>query len=294
VPSEPHTRPPGFALALCAAALCACRSSVPGSSTREAESQAVGAASVVTVTATDYAFDAPQTVPAGWTTFQFVNHGTQLHAAQLVRLEDGHTLAEFVTAYEHAWRTVGPRPRWGIRSGGPGAVEARGSSNATMYLEPGNYAWYCPMNIEDGIPHIFSKGMARPFVVQPRTAAGPQTAPQATVLIRLSEYAFNPSTSLTAGHRILKLENVGTEPHELGIVRLDPGKKLEDFLAWAKDFHGPPPGTVVGGINSLAPGVAGYFEVDLIPGEYVLLCFVTAPDGRPHVDHGMIQGITVG
>lgn len=293
MPSERGARFRGFALILCAAALCACRSSLPGSSAREAESQAVGAASVVTVTATDYAFDAPQTVPAGWTTFRLVNHGTQLHAAQLVRLEDGHTLAEFVTAYEHAWRTVGPRPSWGRRSGGPGAVEAGGSSNATMYLEPGNYAWYCPMNIEDGVPHVISKGMARPFIVQPRTAPAPQAVPQPTVVIRLSEYAFSLSTPLTAGHQIIKLENLGAEPHELGIVGLAPGKTVEDFRAWARNFHGPPPGRVMGGVNSLAPGVQGYFEVDLTPGDYVLLCFVTAPDGRPHADHGMLQGIAV-
>jgi hypothetical protein len=46
-------------------------------------------------------------------------------------------------------------------------------------------------------------------------------------------------------------------------------------------------------MNSVAPGVPGYFEVDLTAAEYVLLCFVTAPDGGPHADHGMIQAITV-
>jgi hypothetical protein len=88
----------GFPIVVCIAALYACRSNLPKSSAREAGAQSVGVSSVVTVTATDYAFDAPQTIPAGWTTFRFVNQGTQLHAAQLVRLEDGHTLAEFVTA----------------------------------------------------------------------------------------------------------------------------------------------------------------------------------------------------
>jgi len=40
-------------------------------------------------------------------------------------------------------------------------------------------------------------------------------------------------------------------------------------------------------------GSDGYFEVDLTPGEYVLLCLVTAPDGRSHVEHGMIQHIRI-
>jgi hypothetical protein len=49
----------------------------------------------------------------------------------------------------------------------------------------------------------------------------------------------------------------------------------------------------VGGVNAVAHGVEAYFEADLTPGEYVLPCFVTAPDGRTHVAHGMIQQIRI-
>jgi hypothetical protein len=45
----------------------------------------------------------------------------------------------------------------------------------------------------------------------------------------------------------------------------------------------------VGGVNAVAHGVEAYFEADLTPGEYVLPCFVTAPDGRTHVAHGIQQ-----
>jgi hypothetical protein len=162
-----------------------------------------------------------------------------------------------------------------------------------MYLEPGNYAWYCPMNVEDGVPHVFGKGMARPFVVTPRVAAAPQLGPQAAVVVRLSDYAFSLSAPLTAGRHVIRLENLGAQPHELGLVKLTPGKTLRDFQAWARGFRGPPPGSVIGGVNAVAPGVEAYFELDLTPGNYLLVCFVTAPDGRPHVDHGMIQSIHV-
>ncbi len=37
------------------------------------------------------------------------------------------------------------------------------------------------------------------------------------------------------------------------------------------------------------PGAQAFFEADLTPGGYALLCFVTAPDGRPHVMHGMVK-----
>lgn len=36
------------------------------------------------------------------------------------------------------------------------------------------------------------------------------------------------------------------------------------------------------------------FEVELTPGEYLLVGFSTAPDGRAHMEHGMVQQVLVG
>jgi hypothetical protein len=36
-----------------------------------------------------------------------------------------------------------------------------------------------------------------------------------------------------------------------------------------------------------------FFETDITPGEYVMVCMTTAPDGRSHIEHGMIQQISV-
>src|SRR3989442_9806390 len=45
-----------------------------------------GEPSVVTIIASDYAFGAPDTIPAGLTTFRLVNQWKELHHASLVRL----------------------------------------------------------------------------------------------------------------------------------------------------------------------------------------------------------------
>src|SRR5213592_782793 len=42
--------------------------------------------SLITITATDYAFGVPDSLPAGLTTFRLVNQGKELHHANLVRL----------------------------------------------------------------------------------------------------------------------------------------------------------------------------------------------------------------
>lgn len=46
-------------------------------------------------------------------------------------------------------------------------------------------------------------------------------------------------------------------------------------------------------LAAIAPGMEAYFEATLAPGEYVPACMVTAPDGRSHIEHGVIQRVTV-
>lgn len=214
--------------------------------------------------------------------------------AQLIKLKDGKSLDQFLVAYTEAFRTTGPRPPWAPRFGGPGAADPGGSSNATQYLEPGSYAWICIMNVPDGVPHVVKARMAKAFAVRPRNGGpAPQTAPAASLVFQLVDYDFKITGPLTGGRQVIRVENAGTEPHEVALLRLAPGKTMGDFEAWMQNPQGPPPGSSVGGVSSLAPRLQAYFEADLKVGEYVVLCFVTAPDGRPHTEHGMIRHVRI-
>src|SRR3989454_9247921 len=84
-------------------------------------SQAAGP-NVVTITATDYAFSAPDTIPAGLTTLRLVNRGKELHHASLVRLGDGKTIADFQAGLQAAMQNHTPPPPWIAFAGGPNAV----------------------------------------------------------------------------------------------------------------------------------------------------------------------------
>src|SRR5262249_42603544 len=160
-----------------------------------------------------------------------------------------------------------------------GVAGPHGSSNAMMRLEPGRYAWICLMNSPlDRLPHVM-KGMAHPFVVRAAgdSAATPK-APEASAVLQLVEYGFSLSAPLTAGRRVIRVENSGAEAHDVGLVKLAPGRSMQDLDTWLKTREGPPPASPVGGVSPLSPGADAYFEVDLMPGDYAFICLVTAPD----------------
>ena len=256
-------------------------------------SQTAAASPVVTITSTDYAIEAPDTLSAGFTVFRLLNHGEEPHEANLVRLEGGRTLPEFIKEYGDAVRTVRPRPDWAKRLGGPAAFP-HAESNATLYLEPGSYAWVCNVPGPDGVVHVVKHNEARAFVVRERSTDSPQPrAPQPTVSVRLLDYSFQLSAPLTAGKHTVRVENDGIEPHHLLLFKLAPGKTMEDFNAWMQNMQGEPPATVAGTMSTLSTGADAYTEVDLSAGDYVLVCLVAGRDDVPHVAKGMVQQIRI-
>lgn len=256
--------------------------------TREAFAQTPAPApTLVSITSSDFAFAAPATVPAGLTTVRLVNEGKEMHHAQLVRLDDGHTVEELMAAAgQH-----GPLPAWARFVGGPNVPGPGGYSEATMELEAGNYALLCFIPSPDGVPHLM-KGMVKPLTVVPAQSGA--VAPQADVRMTLRDYAYEITPELTAGRHVLRVENAAEQPHEVIIMRLAPGKTLHDVLGWLERMDGPPPAMPVSGTSLLSTGAVNHVTADFEPGEYVLLCMVPdAKDGKPHVAHGMARQLTV-
>jgi hypothetical protein len=255
--------------------------------------QAAGA-NVVTITATDYAFGVPDTIPAGLSRLRLVNQGKELHQASLIRLKDGKTIADFQSGLQAAMQSHGPPPPWIAFAGGPNAVTPGDTSVVTQVLEPGNYVFVCWIPSADGTPHIM-KGMMHPMVV---TAAQTPVAaePAAGWSIKLTDYDFALSAPLTAGTHTVRVENAGPQPHEIVITALPPGKTLQDFMAWEKGGEkGPlPTGKWLGGVVALDAGGHAQFTATFAPGNYLFLCFwPDAKDGKPHLVHGMAKQITI-
>jgi uncharacterized cupredoxin-like copper-binding protein len=99
-----------------------------------------------------------------------------------------------------------------------------------------------------------------------------------------------------AGAVTFTVNNTGKEEHQAQIAKLADGKTIQDVvgalsqndLQTAMSML-----TFAGGPTAIAPGRSGTVGAVLEPGEYIMLCFVSAPDGLPHFAKGMVAGFTV-
>jgi uncharacterized cupredoxin-like copper-binding protein len=238
----------------------------------------------------DFSFAAPMTVRSGTMTFRLVNDGKQLHHLQIVRLAPGLNAADFMRIMQRG----DPQPDWATDVGGPNAAVPGAHTEATVTLEPGTYVLTCmiPSPSEER-PHLM-KGMVRELtVVGPAKVVA--TEPKPDLEARLTDFKFTMSKPIVAGRQTVRVTNDAAQPHELTLFRLMPGKSVHDMATWAgTGMQGPPPGTPIGGVTALAHGRSASFDVNLLPGNYGLICFIPdAKDRKPHLAHGMVDQFTV-
>ena len=254
-----------------------------------ADQSSLGAPNVVTVVATEYAFQSPAAVPAGLTTFQLVNQGHEVHMMGLTKLEDGRSISELMTFLTKDR----PQPAWAVDLGGPNAISPGDTSNATLVLAPGHYMLICWIPSADGRIH-FMKGMQLPLeVTAARTAALPE--PTADVVVRLADYRIDLPGPIAAGTHTFRVENDGPQEHDVTVLEVAPGKSPAEAIAWfTSPAKGTPAGRARGGIVGIPRGTHGFFTGNFHRGQYVFLCFVPdEKDGKPHFMHGMERAFTV-
>lgn len=241
----------------------------------------------VTFEAFDYGFKGPDTLQAGLMTVEVVNKGKELHHIQFLRLEKGKTMKDIVEAAK-----ANPESVFGHLNG----VEYDGGSNGTMpgestsavvYLEPGNYVVACIIPNPKGVPHV-DLGMIKALTVKGPAVTG-VSEPKATVTITAHDFNFSPDKPIKAGVQTIRFNNEGTQPHEMLVIQLPPGKTTQDFAAaFAPGATGPPPGKGFGGLTGVHKGGHQFFTANFTPGHYGLICFFgDAAKKAPHFALGM-------
>lgn len=242
------------------------------------------------ITAKDFSFDLPATLPAGMVDVTMTNVGTDPHQANLARLNQGVTQEQFLAALKK-----GPDAALPLLTfvGGPNTVDPGQSQEVILNLTPGQYVALCFVAGQDNVPHI-AKGMFKFFEVKSSSNPAQVSEPTAQGEVLLKDFSFALPNNLKAGPVLLKVTNQGPQLHEMTLMKLAPGKSMQDLLTFLQKPAGPPPAQDAGGIAGLAPGLSGWVKLNLTAGNYVALCFVPdAKTGKPHFAMGMITSFSV-
>lgn len=248
----------------------------------------------LTITAIGTGWDAPEAIPAGWTSISLVNNSDGMRQAAFLRLDDGKTMDDVMAAVQAGME--GPAP-WMIPYGGVSAVMPGETRAVTANLPAGQYIVIDPVPTPEGVPGM-ALGYFMPLTVEESDIV--TAAPEADVTVELIDYGFNyEQTAITPGRKLVKVSNRGPqEAHELVVVKLDEGASIEEFLgAFAPDAAGgPPPGQFVAGTAAFDLAAENYLEIELEEGAtYGIVCFTPSSvhGGSPHFAHGMVEQFTV-
>lgn len=232
----------------------------------------------------------PDTVAAGWTTVRLSVADGALDQVTLVRLEPGHTVAEFLTAAEVAYP-----PFWAHFAGGAGTVLPGQSGEVVLELQAGDWLALAFDTGPDGFPRLRHQ-LSKPFTVVGPAAGSP---PIAAFQLALFDYGFLISAPLVTGVQRIEVTNLAPQRHEAILVELPAGENADAMAAWLLARRrgepvGPAPGRVVGGIAAMGQSARNFWTVTLGRGNYALVCLLADDgDGRSHLDHGHLQRFEV-
>lgn len=243
------------------------------------------------ITASAEGFDVAAEVAAGPTLVTLDNQTEGFAEAQFLQLAEGVTveqLEEALTApeipeffYSSTWG--------GGPAGGPGST-----TRAVLNLTPGEWV----------IVNTDAAAGLAPVVVTVTGEAVEATdvAPDATK-VEMGAYVFEMPDELPAGPHVWDVSNVHSVPHHIVLLSYPDAVTKEQVMeAFTAEMTGTPPASGIdpsqfqdaGYITLHSQDVTTWVEMDLAPGTYVALCFISDQGSDvPHAAMGMIDVFTV-
>lgn len=261
---------------------------------------------IINIVTNNMDFQIQDSIQAGWNTFKYQNKSQETHFFLIDKYPEGKTV-------EHMEKEVGPvfekgmdlinagkqqegfdafseLPKWFyevVFVGGSGLLSPNQNSITTLRLEPGNYILECYVKMPNGKFHS-SMGMVKPLVVT--SELNEHVPPVESIHINLSsEKGIVVRDSIKSGKQVFSIEFEDQKVyenfvgHDVNLVKISNNadlNQLEAWMNWAdpKGLITPAPEgfTFLGGVNDLPAGEKGFFEVNLSPGNYVLISEVPA------------------
>lgn len=246
---------------------------------------------VVEVRASEFSFQAPDTIPAGLTTFELRQTGMihrrmmaggaardsgaldqgddtrGFHMMWLVQLDSGKTVADFYAAVQ-----AGTSGSVGRMLGGPGFALPPRTSNATIVLQPGNYVMVCHVGSAraDRTRYHALKGMFRALTVV-RAPQMVMATPSADVVATIApDGRMTFSAPIVEGRVRIRIENADASGHEVQVRRILPGRTVAEAMAWrlADSPTTPRPFEPWAGVSHVPAGGSLMTTIDFEAGNY--------------------------
>jgi hypothetical protein len=255
--------------------------------------------------------EAPSTLDAGYYLIEFSSEGDYSGYLDIMIPPAGLSHEEATEQALMAARDDLVQPGWQYL-GGANTFVAGEPVVFAIHLDPGEYqiaASYYLM--EEGAEEIMTlvpltvTASATPAAA---TQASPAAAgaPQADVTLEMTDdlqYIVTPDP-VPAGPRIWEIVNTGeTQSHHVVMTKVPDGTTADDIMA---EFQGltagtpPSEGGVVAQSTYVAyaalesGGATTWYEFDLDPGTYAVICYIIDPETQmPHFMNGMITVFTV-
>ncbi len=246
----------------------------------------------IEVTAADYAFAAPDTIPSGWVTFRMENQGEETHYFLLDQLPEGRTFEEFQNAFitpvdslhrldvagtidsTTLWTAIEQivpdwaRPRSFRNAGGVGYLAPGRVAETTVKLEPGTYTMVCALRAPSDLLHVYL-GMIRPITATEASNEAPPPVPDVT--LKTSGRGLTTQGTFQAGRQTVALQ-VESSPeipdslYSANLAHLGEARTADEVLPW--DRHNPATVDFIGGIQDQPAGQTAYITTALAPGRY--------------------------
>lgn len=280
-----------------------------------AEMEAVApATAVVEIVARGLTFEAPDSIPSGWTTFRFRNESGMTHFALFDLMPAGYGVEAHQTLVapvfqkgmdllnagkpDEAMAAFGELPEWfgQIRFvGGPGLLGPGETGETTLFVEPGTYVVECYVKT-NGVFHSYSPDPSKGYaMVHELTVTSDESGaepPEADIRIMISsESGIEVEGDPTPGDHVVSVrfaDQVAHENwvgHDVHLARLAPDTDLATLVTWMNSMEPtgletPAPVVFLGGTNEMPAGSTAYFTVSLEPGRYAWVAEVPRADEK--------------
>lgn len=285
--------------------ITSCSSNSKGEKTDKMEK--VASKGVIHITAHDFKFSGPDSIPSGWVTINFTNQGKETHFFLFNKIPDEISYQEYLNGlqppFDNVWkalkdsgitkseainRLVAGLPKWygNVKQmGGAGFIDPGKSSTITLKLIPGNYEMECYMKTSSGVFH-YALGMVKQITVTNDSTN--ITPPKADIDITLTNHNIENSGAITPGKHIVAVNfqeqpetGMGNDVHLVQIDDTTDINKVISYMDWLNidGLQAPAPAHFLGGMHEMPAGNTAYFTVNLKKGRYAWISESYAQQG---------------